>query len=101
MTDPTRPKYLKHLVADKGGAFYGTTAFGGRYGAGTVFKLVAPSEGGTAWTESVLYVFQGGSDGLLPAGGLAISKSGALLGTTEAGGSYDGGIVFELTPSGQ
>jgi uncharacterized repeat protein (TIGR03803 family) len=85
------------LIMDKEGALYGDTESGGDADWGTVFKL---TPGRQSWTESVLYVFQGGSDGLLPAGGLAISKSGALLGTTEAGGSYDGGIVFELTPSG-
>ncbi|MFY9631958.1 MAG: choice-of-anchor tandem repeat GloVer-containing protein [Candidatus Cybelea sp.] len=85
------------LIMDKEGALYGGTESGGNADCGTVFKLTPGKQG---WTESVLYVFQGGSDGLLPAGGLVMTKSGALLGTTEGGGSDDGGVVFELTPSG-
>ena len=85
------------LIRDKEGALYGDTESGGDADWGTVFKLTPGKQG---WTESVLYVFQGGSDGLLPAGGLVMTKSGALLGTTESGGSDDGGVVFELTPSG-
>ncbi|MFZ1017046.1 MAG: choice-of-anchor tandem repeat GloVer-containing protein [Candidatus Cybelea sp.] len=85
------------LIRDKEGALYGDTESGGDADWGTVFKLTPGKQG---WTESVLHVFQGGSDGLLPAGGLVMTKSGALLGTTEGGGSDDGGVVFELTPSG-
>ncbi|HEY2473775.1 MAG TPA: choice-of-anchor tandem repeat GloVer-containing protein [Candidatus Cybelea sp.] len=85
------------LIMDKQGALYGDTETGGNGSWGVVFKLIPGKQG---WTESVLYAFQGGSDGLLPAGGLLMTKSGALLGTTEAGGSSDGGVVFELTPSG-
>jgi uncharacterized repeat protein (TIGR03803 family) len=57
-------------------------------------------------TESVLYEFTGGSDGILPNGGLIADKSGNLYGTTLEGGSYTlcpaygCGTVFELTPSG-
>lgn len=89
------------LIMDKEGALYGTTDGGGGSGCdgpgcGTVFKL-APNKQG--WVESVLYRFQDGSDGGSPLGGLVMAKSGALLGTTPAGGS-GGGVVFELTPSG-
>jgi uncharacterized repeat protein (TIGR03803 family) len=96
------------LIADKIGALYGETVYGGgssgcAYGCGTVFKLV-PSKSG--WTESVLYAFQGGTnDGENPQGGLVMTKSGALVGTTFQGGgaTFCGGgcgVVFELTPSG-
>ncbi len=89
------------LIVDKQGALYGTSDTGGGYGCygpgcGTVFKLT-PNQGG--WTESVLYRFQGGSDGGSPVAGLLMTKSGALLGTTYGGGS-GGGVIFELTPSG-
>lgn len=91
------------LIMDKEGALYGDTLGGGSSfcsrGCGTIFKL---TPGGQAWTENVLYEFQGGNDGANPYGGLVKIKSGALLGTTYSA-TYNGtrsGVVFELTPSG-
>jgi uncharacterized repeat protein (TIGR03803 family) len=97
------------LIMDKEGTIYGTTPQGGNgggsscayyNGCGTVFKLTPDKRG---WTESVLYNFQGGAqdDGAFPGGGLLMTQSGALLGTTEGGGAIKGhGTLFELTPSG-
>ena len=62
-----------------------------------MFKL-APS--GAGWTESVLYSFQGGSDGLFPSGGLTSPIGGKLYGTTELGGNNGSGTVFSITPQG-
>src|ERR1019366_7175442 len=54
---------------------------------------------GGAWTETEVYSFQGPpSDGGFPVGGLAIGKNGSLYGTTQLGGTYDQGTVYELTP---
>jgi uncharacterized repeat protein (TIGR03803 family) len=50
------------LIADSEGTLYGTTQFGGGSNNGTVFKLT-PARNQTAWTETVLYSFQSGSDG--------------------------------------
>jgi uncharacterized repeat protein (TIGR03803 family) len=47
-----------NLVFDSKGALYGTTASGGKYGHGTVFKLTPPAASGDAWTETVLYSFK-------------------------------------------
>jgi uncharacterized repeat protein (TIGR03803 family) len=91
------------LVADSTGALYGTTVYGGgsacNSGCGTVFKLTPTRSG---YEESVLYRFQGGSDGAGPESGLLADASGALYGTTRNGGnpSLDGGTVFKLTPAG-
>jgi uncharacterized repeat protein (TIGR03803 family) len=95
------------LIADKEGALYGTTRKG-RNGiscggdCGTVFKLTPPAEGQTAWTETVLYRFTGGSDGREPFAGLIAGQQGALYGTTIRGGTGNGGsgfgTVFKLTP---
>ncbi|HXW90429.1 MAG TPA: choice-of-anchor tandem repeat GloVer-containing protein, partial [Terriglobales bacterium] len=52
------------------------------------------------WTETILYKFQGGSDGLEPQGGVIFDPSGNLYGTTSGGGLDDQGTVFELSPSG-
>ena len=57
----------------------------------------APAKGQTAWTETVLYSFAGGSAGAGPFyGGLLADKRGALYGTTFGGGTA--GTVFKLMP---
>ena len=97
------------LIFDTVGALYGTTFSGGASDSGTVFKLTPPAIPGGAWNESVLYSFTGGSDGMFPyTGSLIFDSSGALYGTTGAGGNlgcvaYPGappgcGTVFKLTP---
>ena len=87
------------LVVDKLGNLYGTTSAGGATscynGCGTVFRLT-PSG-----TETVLYSFGSQSgDGYFPLAGLTMDAKGNLYGTTLAGGAYNQGTVFKLTPSG-
>ncbi|MGD0189506.1 MAG: choice-of-anchor tandem repeat GloVer-containing protein [Rhizomicrobium sp.] len=88
------------VIADASGNLYGTTNVGGGTGCGgggcgTVFKL-APDG-----TETVLYSFQGGTDGSGPFAGLVEDASGNLYGTTsEGGGTANAGIVFELAANG-
>ena len=85
------------LVADKNGALYGTTRFGGK-GAGTVFKFQPSGQGGT---EKAIYSFGGVPDGNTPLAGLLVDADGTLYGSTSAGGAhYNSGTVFELVPSG-
>jgi uncharacterized repeat protein (TIGR03803 family) len=48
--------------------------------------------------ETVLYNFTGGSDGSTALAPLISDSSGNLYGTTEYGGAYANGTVFELTP---
>jgi uncharacterized repeat protein (TIGR03803 family) len=86
------------LVRDKTGSLYGTTTKGGgSAGAGVVFKLDAFG------TETVLYSFTGGTDGMEPKE-LLRDKQGNLYGVATAGGDKtcnppDGcGVVFKLTP---
>jgi uncharacterized repeat protein (TIGR03803 family) len=86
------------LVMDSAGNLYGTTAEGGSYNSGTVFKLDPTGQ------ETVLYNFcsQDCADGALPYAGLIRDSAGNLYGTTLAGGgsSFEG-TVFKLAPSGQ
>lgn len=89
------------LVADNSGDLYGTTEGGGAAAAGTVFRLT-PTE-----TETVLYSFQGGSDGEFPEAGLIADSSGNLYGTTTAGGGEGRyckggscGTIFKLGMNG-
>ena len=85
------------------GVLYGTTEYGGKYGAGTVFSL-DPTTG----VETVLYSFKGyPSDGVEPVSSL-VNIGATLYGTTWEGGkgkcytsgeNYIGcGTVFALDP---
>jgi uncharacterized repeat protein (TIGR03803 family) len=91
------------LIFDAGGNLYGVTVWGGTYtsqclsGCGTVFEL---SPAGSVWTHKVLFSFAGGTDGLYPSGNLLFDNSNNLYGTSQAGGAYNQGTVFELTPNG-
>ncbi len=89
--------YRSVMVFDNAGNLYGTTYYGGAFNAGSAFQLM-PS--GAGWIETVIYSFQGGSDGRFPYSGLISDQSGNLYGTTTDAGSGYGGTVFELSPSG-
>ena len=82
------------LVRDKAGNLYGTTAYGGSTGDGTVFKLDA------ADNEVVLHNFTY-SDGAFPFAGLISNKAGNLYGTTVGGGTFGLGTVFKLCTDGE
>jgi uncharacterized repeat protein (TIGR03803 family) len=92
------------LVFDASGNLYGTTYFGGRYyngipcllGCGTAFVLMPKAE---TWNETVLRNFQENDrDGIAPHSSLIFDTAGNLYGTTQNGGLYNSGTVFELTP---
>lgn len=87
------------VIFDASGNLYGTTYQGGASGSncdcGIVFQLVR-GENGT-WTENLLYSFNG-QDGGLPLAGLVLDSAGNLYGTTNGGGAYGNGSVFEITP---
>jgi uncharacterized repeat protein (TIGR03803 family) len=94
-TDGNGP--LASLILDKARNLYGTTYQGGAYNYGTVFKL-SPGTNGT-WTETVLYSFNSsGTDGAYPRASLIFDASGDLHGTTNGGGAYAWGTVYQLTP---
>ena len=87
-------------LAYAGGSLYGTTVYGGTASQsnGTVFSVTLKGK------ESVLYRFQGGSDGASPFGNLVWAK-GALYGTTYFGGSggasgHGNGTIYEITKAG-
>jgi uncharacterized repeat protein (TIGR03803 family) len=90
--------YYSGVIFDASGNLYGTSVDGGASNLGTVFEL---SRTGGGWSEKVLYSFAGGLDGASPYAGLVFSAAGSLYGTTYAGGAYDDGTVFELTPAGK
>jgi len=85
------------LIFDGAGNLYGTTTAGGIHGQGTVFELTPKAAGG--WTEKVLHDFNNnGKDGFYPGSNLVFDAAGNLYGTTELGGTFQYGTVFELAP---
>jgi uncharacterized repeat protein (TIGR03803 family) len=87
---------LGGLILDASGNLYGTTLAGGSSSDGTVFELIPRNGGG--YNEEVLYSFGVGGDAGAPYAGLVFDRLGNLYGTTFAGGAYDLGTVFELSP---
>jgi uncharacterized repeat protein (TIGR03803 family) len=90
------------VIFDSTGALWGTADAGGSVnvsagGNGVVFKLSPPSNQGGAWTESVLYNFQGGADGQYPIAPL-VQAGSTFYGATNAGGTPNVGTVFSFTP---
>ncbi len=102
------------LIIGPNGTLFGTTTQAGGsgcmgLGCGTVFNLHPPQHISSrvlaGWSETVLYRFQGGSDGAMPeAADLVFDQAGNLYGTTYVGGGTqcfeDCGTVYELTNSG-
>jgi uncharacterized repeat protein (TIGR03803 family) len=83
-------------LVNVGGLIYGTTHGDGTSSHGTVFKIDLATG-----SETVVYRFQGGSDGDGPTREL-IDVRGMLYGTTEFGGSCGSGglgTVFKLDPA--
>jgi len=76
------------------GNFYGVAEYGGTGGAGTVFKITP------AGVLTTLYAFTGETDGGYPQGGLVQAGDGNLYGTTQLGGAYAFGTVFQVSPTG-
>jgi len=84
------------VLFDASGNLYGTTAGGGSgsSAAGTVYELT-PTSGGE-WNEDILFSFS--RSGSSPEAGLVFDASGNLYGTTQSGGAFNLGTVFEITP---
>ena len=85
------------MTMDSEGNLYGTTDSGGEdYSTGTVFKV------GATGKEQVLHRFRvNGSDGIYPQTAVVRDAQGNLYGTTEEGGLYGGGVVYEITADGK
>jgi uncharacterized repeat protein (TIGR03803 family) len=87
------------MIVDSSGNLYGTTLKGGMTGCsggcGVVYKVNPSGQ------ETVLHSFTGGADGATPYAGVISDSAGNLYGTTYAGGANQGGVVYELSTSGQ
>jgi uncharacterized repeat protein (TIGR03803 family) len=89
------------VIFDKAGNLYGTAEEGGAYdtncvgGCGIVYEVTKAGE------EKVLYSFGAEfQDAVFPTANLTFDKAGNLYGTTDSGGLYGGGTVFELSSTG-
>src|ERR1700728_1339600 len=81
------------LLLGWGGYIYGTTAAGGFYDAGTIFKFNTQTN-----TISTLAQFNV-CDGQFPRTTLIADGSGNLYGTTSQGGDFNVGTIFEWNTS--
>lgn len=93
-TNGSKPQCI--LAMDAHGNLYGTTATGGNFGAGLVFKVTP--HGGGVWTEETIFNFDALANGVGPTGGVVLDLAGNIYGTTESGGAFGLGTAFELSP---
>ncbi len=89
------------LASDAKGNLYGTTWEGGEFNCGTVFKLSPRLN--NWWKFSVVYSFNQynpdtGGDGCNPSSSVVLDAAGNIYGTTEYGGWWASGTVYEITP---
>jgi uncharacterized repeat protein (TIGR03803 family) len=91
--DPAFPN--AGLIQATDGNFYGTTAYGGSDGVGTVFRMTPKGN------LTTLYSFKGGLEDGMWATGLIQAADGCLYGTTYWGGTAaEGGTLFKITAAG-
>jgi uncharacterized repeat protein (TIGR03803 family) len=95
------------LTLDAAGNIYGTTSLGGNSvstpckprggtpGCGIVYKLSPKG------VETILYNFNGGSDGAFPTGNLVLDSAGNLYGATTEAGPNNYGYLFKLSPENE
>ena len=88
------------LTLDGSGNIFGTTSFGGAfnngnsYGNGSIFEIVKGSG-----TVTTLASFNG-TNGYSPIGGVTLDGDGNMFGTTQLGGAFNKGTIFEFAKGG-
>jgi uncharacterized repeat protein (TIGR03803 family) len=90
-SDGSYPASALLLASD--GNFYGTTAYGGTCGDGTVFRMTPDG------ILTTLVAFNGYA-GANPQAALIEDADGSLYGTTQNGGPADQGVIYRLRFSG-
>ena len=82
------------ISAVVGTTAYGTTLNGGlgpNGGAGTLFSVTSASK------VTTLHKFAGATEGMQPNDMLAVDPQGNVYGTTQGGGAFGGGTIYEFT----
>ena len=81
------------------GDLYGVTANGGSNGFGSVYGLTPGSDG---WSLTIIYNFLTVNDPPNspngPNNNVVIDANGNMYSTANGGGTYQDGVVFQLTP---
>jgi uncharacterized repeat protein (TIGR03803 family) len=97
------------LVLGLDGNLYGTTTSGGAYtnsssgssGFGTVFQITPDGALTTLYSFGASQDANGVAlDGAAPAAALLLGQDGNFYGTTQNGGQFDQGTVFQIAPGG-
>jgi uncharacterized repeat protein (TIGR03803 family) len=91
-TDGNTP--MAPLICGRDGYLYGSTEYGGDFGAGNIFRI------STNGVITNLYSFTNGTDGGFPTNALMQAADGNFYGVTQSGGTQGFGNVFRLTPAG-
>jgi len=89
---------LVQLIQGSDGNLYGGTLQGGGHGYGVIFRV------SLAGKLTVLHSFcsqSGCADGEAPSSGLIEASDGNFYGSSDFGGTYSGGTVFQYQPSGK
>lgn len=85
------------VALDSTGHLWGTTEAGGANNDGVVYKL---TKGISGWTQTALGSFNQ-TYGTNPTAGLVFDPAGNMFGTTQVGGAYGAGTVYEISPKGK
>lgn len=91
-TSSTAAVSYSPLILDPNGNVFGTTQYGGTYNQGSVFEIAKGSG-----VVTTLASFNGANrGGAIPNGAMVLDAQGNLFGTTQYGGRYNQGILFEI-----
>jgi uncharacterized repeat protein (TIGR03803 family) len=84
------------VILASDGNFYGTTPVAGKFDAGTIYQISPTGQFKLLYTFCSSAKCADGADPNPPIQG----RDGNFYGTTSSGGTNEGGVVYELTPSG-
>jgi uncharacterized repeat protein (TIGR03803 family) len=90
------------VTMGRDGSLYGITSYVNQ-ACGVVYNLKPPPSRPVSalasWNETVIHKFTG-PDGCVPVANVTFDAAGNLYGVANEGGAYNGGTVYELSPSG-